>query len=232
MLSTFSKLSVASAVMLWVVVVPRAHAELVLDLPAAGDYTTPTVVTTSQSYRGATFDVSYTISATGTRDNPFASSTGLIVGVGSDTNDPSRYRTLEGQGGEGLSFTNLSVSNFVANDSGLVVSDVADHLSFSAIVLGSVGNAQDGVDLSFTGYSTDLANVNLSGVLAKHTITLTALVNYVAPAPSLFVMPDNRSNKNRWSIIGVKVDIPETRSAALLAGILGLSYVMLRRREA
>lgn len=130
-----------------------------LDLPVLGDYpdVDATVITTSTTFGTATFDIDYTLGAiSGIGVDPFASSSGTQVGVGSldDPGDPlnvgdipNHYTTLEGNDNEGLSFTGLSISNFVANDSGLTEADFAD-LTFTGLTFTAVTNNQDGVNVS------------------------------------------------------------------------------------
>lgn len=178
-----------------------------LDLPAAGDYSSPTVVTTSTSFNSATFDIVYTIGANATGANPFAHSTGTQIGVGSNADISNHYSTLEGNDGEGLSFTSLSIASFNANGSGLTLSDF-DDLTFSGLTLNNVGNNQDGVDISFTGYGVGPANLGLSGVPTgvPNTFDLTGLSNFGSPETNLYIEPDNTASSNRWAVVGLQVE--------------------------
>jgi hypothetical protein len=204
-----------------------------LDLPESGTYEVGTVVTTSVTILGATFDISYTIGATASGDNVFVSSTGTQLGVGSDTDISSHYNTLEGNDGEGISFTDLTVSNFVANDSGLTESDIIDSLTFSGITFGATGNSNDGVDISFTDFDTDTVNKNLSSFSSGSTLSLSTLSNYDSNVTDLYLIVDSAQSNNRWSVAGIQVSyVPEPSSYALLAGLFGLGAVMLRRRQA
>ena len=214
-----------------VLAVCAAQADIALDLPASGNYTNATVVLTSQEYNGATFDVSYTIGSTSSGANTFASSDGTIVGVGSDADADTHYTTLEGDTAEGLSFTGLSIVNFVANDSGLTIDDITG-LRFAGFTVGATENAQDGVNVSFTDFTTDVANIDLSGVASGSTIDLAALANYNSPETALYIITDNASSRNRWSVSGLDVTytvIPEPATIGML-GLGAVSLLALRRR--
>ncbi|MGJ8652760.1 MAG: hypothetical protein ACSHX8_05765 [Opitutaceae bacterium] len=207
-----------------------------LDLPATGNYTTTIVATSVTDASGATFDISYTLGANAIGANPFARSNSTQIGVGSDTDISAHYTTLEGNDGEGLSFTSLSVSNFVANGSGYVIGDI--ELNFQSLLFNNVANNQDGVNISFTSFGdAGAANQNLNAASTggtPYTLDLTALANYSATATGLYIENDNTSSSNRWAIEGLQANyvIPEASSFALLAGLLGLTSVMLRRRKA
>ena len=205
-----------------------------LNLPGAGNYASPTVVTTSQSVGAATFDISYTVAAVSNDTGAVVGVSGSSIGVGSDNDvNPQHFNTLEGDGsgganestagGEGLSFTNLSITNFQSNGSGITVGDISD-LQFHGLTVGAAANAQDGATISFTGFGTSTTDVNLSGVSAGYTIPLTGLSNFSSTATGLYVQPDNGSSRNRWNVTGLSVSyVPEPSAAALLGlGVVGL----------
>lgn len=180
-----------------------------LDLTAAGDYSSPTVVTTSTSFNSATFDINYTIGAIAGGPNPFVSSTGAQVGVGFDGDaNEMHHITLEGNDDEGLSFTNLAISNFNANGSGLTESDF-DDLTFTGLTLNNVGNGNDGANVSFSGFGVSTANVGLSGLPTgevPHTIDLTGLSNFGSPETGLYIEPNSNQSNNRWAVVGLQVE--------------------------
>lgn len=238
-----------SALALSFLIVGSTHGiVLTLDLPSDGYYSatgttntsqtvsTATTVTTSTSFGGATFDIVYTIGSTATGANSFVRSTGTQVGVGSDGDILNHYATLEGNDGEGISFTGLAVTNFVAGASGLTVDDITD-LTFSEVTFTAVANNQDGVNISFTNFGVDTANQNLNSAStggSPYTMALSSYSNFTAPETAVYFTTDNTASTNRWAITGIDVSyaIPEPGSFALITGLLGLSSVMLRRRKA
>jgi hypothetical protein len=196
-----------------------AQAALVaLDLPAGGNYPSATVILTSQSYKGATFDIAYTISSVATGENAFVSSSGSQIGVGSATDPENHYGTLEGNDGEGLSFTGLSIVNFNANGSGLVIDDITD-LKFARLTVNNVMNQQDGIEISFTDIETEPEQYNLNHITDSiHTIDLTGLANYGDSATDLYIKPDNISGANRWAVTGIEVEytVPESVTLGII----------------
>ncbi|MDB4345928.1 PEP-CTERM sorting domain-containing protein [bacterium] len=217
------------------------NAQLVaLDVAAVGSYTNDsnTTVTTTGivASDGATFDLTYTLGSIANGANPFANSTGALYGVGSDTDIANHYNTLEGNDGEGLSFTNLTLSNFSAGST-YTEQEFIDSLTFSSFSVGAAGNVQDGVNVSYASFGADTDNeaLNDNGAL-NPTVTLAGRTNFVAAgssATSLYLQVNSTGSKNRWSVSGLDVSfVPEPSSYALLAGILGLTFVMLRRRQA
>lgn len=249
-----------SALALSFLIVGSTHAVvLTLDLPSAGyysdsglstvvidgsdpenivylDVSTATTVTSSTSFGGATFDIVYTIGSTATAANSFVRSTGSQLGVGSDGDISNHYSTLEGNDGEGISFTGLAVANFVAGASGLTVEDITD-LTFTGVTFNNVANNQDGVNISFTDFGLSTQNQNLNSANTggtPYTMVLSSYSNYTAPETAVYFTTDNTASSNRWAITGIDVSyaIPEPGSFALSAGLLGLFTVMLRRRKA
>ncbi|WP_372795839.1 Ig-like domain-containing protein [Pontiella sp.] len=184
-----------------------ALVETSINLASAGTYSNASahVITTAMEYNGATFDINYTLGSTSVSNNPFVQSNGSQMGVGSDGDISNHYLTLEGNDGEGMSFTGLSISNFVANSSGLVLDDLSD-LGFISFITFASGNANDGAFVSFTGFTNDTVEVNLSG--SNPTNDLTGLANYpVLPdvASNLYIKVDNGASNNRWAISGIGV---------------------------
>ena len=101
-----------------------AHADVVLDIPVAANYPTSTMVTTNvmDPNSTATFDITYTVTAISNDTNALVGVAAGGIGVGSDNDVAAHFNTLEGSGsdgangstagGEGLSFTGLTISNF------------------------------------------------------------------------------------------------------------------------
>ncbi len=217
--------------------VDTVQAGVILDLPTMGvEHHGETVVTTSQEYLGATFDIAYTLEAIATSNNPFAYSNGSMMGVGSDGDAPTHYTTIEGNDGEGLSFTSLSIINFNANGSGVEIGDITD-LRFAALHLNNVGNTQDGITVSFTDYSVNSENYTLDpagtgGINGadSYGLDLTALGNYDFSATGLYIETDNASSANRWGVTGLEVmyAIPEPSTLGLIA-VSGFGLLFLRR---
>ena len=199
-----------------------------LALPANGNYVAGSfpVVSTAQSFGGATFDIVYTLSAVSNDTGAAVGVSDSNVGVGSDNDiNPNHFTTIEGDGsagangsasgGEGLSFTGLSIANFQANGSGLTIADITD-LQFSTLTVGAVTHRFDGVDISTTGFgNANHANQGLGDNISTSPfeIPLTTLANFNAPATDLYLTPDNTSSSNRWFVAGVSVtfDIPAQR---------------------
>ncbi|VGO15447.1 hypothetical protein PDESU_04030 [Pontiella desulfatans] len=178
-----------------------------LNIAAAGSYPGETVITTAQEYNGATFDINYTLGSIANGSNSFVYATAAVMGVGSDTDIANHYSTLEGDDGEGMSFTSLSISNFSAGASGLVLEDITD-LAFVSFSVGASGHNPDGVTMSFTGFTNNTSSMSLTGLGLNYTVDLTARPNYpVAPslATNLFVKPNSASGSNRWNVDGVGV---------------------------
>lgn len=215
-----------------------------LDIAASGNYTNAEaqVVSTAVTYDGATFNIDYTLGATANNTDPatvVATSNGNVYGVFSDTDIPSHATTLEGNDAEGISFLNLSISNFNANASSYVIGDFTN-LRFRTFTAGADGNAQDGAFISFTSFADAIdaggtrsqQTMNANGGTARD---LTTKGNYSAAADDLFLIVDTAGSKNRFNIGGLAVSfdapdiVPEPSSTALL-GLGGLALIMRRRK--
>ena len=202
-------------------------ATVVLNLPGNGSHASGTTFSTSSSYGGATFDIRYTLNAFATIGTPapFIGSDGTIFGVGSfdDGSIAGQLVSIDGDDGEQLSMTNLSITNFNAGSSGLVVGDLK--LSFNTLDIANGTAANDGITLSFTAFGDTTV-----GVDQPTTINLTALSNFSSTATSLYLQPDNAASNNRWSISGITASVTPEPSSTTLFG-LGLVGVLLRRRR-
>lgn len=211
-----------------------------LDIPTTdGDLAAGLMVTTMLSDpSGATFDVTYTLNGIG----GLAHVDGAVLGVHSVPADDSgtvtaqngQQRTMEGNDGEGLSLTGLTISNFQANGSGLVVGDISD-LGITSITLSAIGNNQDQLDVSYDNFTTtDFLDLNPLPVTIPVLIDVTALTNYPATAPTdLYLRPSaaNAVASNRWSFNGLEVTyaIPEPSTSVLFG--LGFASLMARRKR-
>ncbi|WP_372795840.1 PEP-CTERM sorting domain-containing protein [Pontiella sp.] len=206
-------------------------AVIALDLPGAGTNANGTVVTTSVAdASGATFDIQYTLGSISASNNPFVYVDGGEMGVGSDGDIATHLNTLEGDDGEGISFTSLSLANFNAGASGLTVGDFAN-LTFTAVEVAWGHNANDGYDVSFTSFATDIDNLGKRSTNPE-TIDLTTLSNYGSPETALYMTPDNTASNNRWNITGLTVQYTVIPEPATLGMILasGLGVLFIRRR--
>ncbi|MGJ8674248.1 PEP-CTERM sorting domain-containing protein [Rubritalea sp.] len=204
-------------------------ATLQLDFAAAAQNADGTVVSTSASFLGATFDVSYTLSSVANGANPFVGSTGAAYGVGSDTDISAHYNTLEGNDGEAITFSNLTFTNFQANGSGFTIADFSD-LTFSSFSIGAGGNNNDGANVTFGGSTTN-QNLN-SGNIGTGTFALTGFGS--GSGDSLTLAVDSGQSNNRWNVNGLEVSyttaaVPEPSSTALL-GLGGLALILRRRK--
>ncbi len=202
-----------------------------LDLPGDGTNVNGTVVTTSVAdASGATFDIQYTLGSISVSNNPFVYVSGGEMGVGSDGDIATHLNTLEGDDGEGISFTSLSFANFSAGASGLTISDITN-LTFTAVEVAWGHNANDGYDISFTGFATDIDNLG-SLTLNPEAIDLTALSSYGSPETALYMTPDNTASNNRWNITGLTVQYTVIPEPATLGMVLAAGFGLLfyRRR--
>jgi hypothetical protein len=212
-----------------------------LDFPEPGNVMNGTVVTHSNlNYKGATFDLSYTINAIGSEGaNAYVEMDEdletLSIGVHSGVNlKVNLFSTLEGDAGEGLSFTNLKVTNFAENGSGLSLNDIEENLFFSEISLSSVGNGRDRIGISSTGFYEDIEDLSINEKVtqgeSQYTISLLDLAGFDTDQKSLYLSANNGWGTNRWKLSSVKVDIPETGSVAFVVGLMGLTGGVMRRR--
>ena len=83
--------------------------------------------------------------------------------MATETLTSTHGNTFDGDQAEGLSFTNLAITNFMDNGSGFTEADFTD-LTFSSISFLAVGNNQDGVNFSFTGFPADGATPENQGL--------------------------------------------------------------------
>ncbi len=207
-------ISTVLAGMLSAGIVQAVEFDFELALPAAGSYSNAVSVAAAQSYNGAAFDLVYTIDSIADGSNAFVYSTGSEVGVGSDAD--IQPNTVDGDTGDGLSFTGLSISNFAANGSGLSLSDFND-LKFTVLSLNNVGNSRDGITVSFTDYSADSENYTLdatgTGGISGETaypLDLTAFSIYGPAATNLYIENDSSNGADRWIVVGLtaSIDLP------------------------
>ena len=159
------------------------------------------------------------------------------MGVGFDADDTNHYITIEGDNDEVISFTSLSINNFVANASGLTIGDLTSELRFTKVTFSATGARFDGVDIAYVDDFSTLDNVELRFVDDPHTVSLADLGNYDDSATGLYLKPDNTGGSNRWSVAGLEVAyteaiaaIPEPSSAAAVAALVFLGFVFFRRR--
>jgi hypothetical protein len=198
-----------------------------LDLAASGTYydSEEATVTTSLSYGTATFDVVYTLGASSTGTNTFITSTGSQLGVGSEVDLTTHYTTLEGEHSEGISFTGLSIVNFVANDSGITTNDITN-LTFTSFSLNNTGNSGDYVGVSYTDYASDLASINLKNVGSSTTIELATY----GETEDLYLLATSSA---RWAVTGVDISyevIPEPATIGML-GLGAIVTFLIRKKQ-
>jgi hypothetical protein len=203
-----------------------------LNLAASGDNVIGTVVTTSVTDdSGATFDIQYTLGAeaagTGTA---YVGSTGTQMGVGNTSGGTDT--TIDGDESNVISFTNLSIVNFVANDSGYVLADF-EGLTFTGVVYGNASHTYDGAYISFDNYVTqDQQALNGDAAIYEDAVSLTGLSNYSGTETDLYIMNDNARGTNRFSINGLEVSytvIPEPATIGML-GLGAVALLAFRRR--
>ena len=188
---------------------------------------------------------------------------GTSIGVGSDNDAAGHFNTLEGNGatvpnpefdpddpdnpdngpanlnlgGEGLSFTGLTISNFMDNGSGVVVSDITN-LQFDDLTFNAVANNQDGVNFSYEDFGVNTINQNLN-----NASTGGSPFAFILPTPtdgslidSIFLEPDTAGSGNRWNISGIQISfdspaaVPEPTSACLL-GLGAIALITQRRKR-
>lgn len=203
-------------------------ATIQLNIAAAGTYldTANTTVSTAASLGSATFDIEYTLGAGASGTNPFVSSSGSAYGVGSDSDISAHYNTLEGNDGEVITFSNLQFTNFQANGSGYTLADLSN-LTFSSFTVGAASNANDGVNITFGGATTN-QNLNSANIIANGSDTFALS----GTGASLSLAVDSGQSNNRWSVTGLEVSytaVPEPSSTALL-GLGGLALILRRRK--
>eukprot|EP00903_Cladosiphon_okamuranus_P003969 g3967.t1 len=198
-----------------------------LDLPSNGVHTSGASFTTAASYNGATFDISYALNAfaTDVTVTPFIRRNGDGIGVGS-TNDGAtvgQQASVDGDDGEQLSITGLSITNFNAGTSGMVAGDLS--ISFNGLTFANGTAGPDNVAISFSGFGTGEEVVS-----GPTVVDLTALPNYSGTSTAVYLQPNSGNSSNRWSVSGIAVDVVPEPSSYALAG-LGFAGMMLRRRR-
>jgi len=209
-----------------------------LDLPSAGNHASGTVFSTSVSTTdGASFNINYTLGATANNADAFVISDGTNLGVGTPTGNTTAA-TLGGNGfnggGNGLSFTSLTISNFMAGSVVLTTNDISN-LQFDTLTLSGAGNDfRDGGLFSFGSFDDNDNGTNLENATDPFNIDLSTLATQPVGglATGLFVEPDSGQNQNVWSVSGLTVSfdvVPEPSTTALL-GLGGLALILRRRK--
>ncbi|CAA6677976.1 MULTISPECIES: PEP-CTERM sorting domain-containing protein [unclassified Lentimonas] len=228
MINIPKKTLATSALLLSAMAVSSSAATIVLDMPgASNNIATGSVVTTSTGFAGATFDILYTLNAfaTDVTVTPYFDSNGTYFGVGS-TNDGGtngQRESIDGDDGEALSITGLTIDNFNAGTSGLTEGDFS--ISFESFTIFNGTHSGDGVNFSFASFD---AGDNIASIAKPTVVDLTGYAG-VSTATELYITPYSAA---RLSVSGISVSvIPEPSSYALLAGCFGLTAVMLRRRK-
>ena len=186
---------------------------------------------------GATYDIEYTLNAFAadeTTVDAFIKTNGLqtLFGVGSgiDGANTGQQESIDGNDGERLSITNLSITNFVAGSDGLVASDLS--IAFETITIANGTALRDRANFSYADFDVDVTQVIRPGFIDPDTgvaaepalVDLTARANYDSAATSLFVAPSSASAQNRFSISEITVQVTGgTPSTAVLLGDVDLS---------
>ena len=213
------------------------QADTVLNLPAAGDHTDGDTFSTPGSAAGATFDIVYALTAFSNDES--TGSDALIHGGGvggapvfgvhadADTTNGQEH-SIEGENGERISITGLSIQNFVPGTSGLTQSDFG--IEFDTITFANATAGADGVAVSFTDFGDTVVNVD-----SPPSIVLSTLTNFDATSSSLYLQPDSTGGSNRWSISGISVNVtttavPEPTTFSLL-GFGAIAFFAQRRKR-
>ncbi|WP_411825231.1 PEP-CTERM sorting domain-containing protein [Luteolibacter sp. AS25] len=214
-----------------------------LNLPLSGTYNGgETVVTSITNTDGGTFDVTYTLGLTGNPSDPDPATTALFiesagdslgVGGGSDTN--ARTGTIEGDTSQGISFTSLTVSNFVMGTT-YTEAEITNSLTFTGFTAGAGPDGQDNANISFGSFGVDTQSVsfnnatNAANSTANGAYSIESLSNFSTPATDLFIQASGANSKNRFSITGLQVNfIPEPSAFALVG--FGFAGLLMRRRR-
>lgn len=252
------KLTLIGAASLGMAAVSGA-ATTVLNLPATENNTTPSLTASTPvvTADGATFDISYTVTAVSSVGSlagadgdevTYVTTNGTNIGIGAvDPNTSLTAGTLNtlpqidanaNNGGNGLAFTNLTISNFMA---GSVVQSVGDisNLQFDTLSVADAGDFRDRIFISWVDFDQNANNTNNGGLQGlvdgsgNYTFDLSALATQPAGlASEMYIEPSSGHANNELSISGLSVSydlVPEPSSVALLG--LGGVAALLRRRK-
>ncbi|CAA6691597.1 MULTISPECIES: hypothetical protein [unclassified Lentimonas] len=199
------------------------------------DYKTGSItfVSATQTLGRATFNISYDVLATSVDDSPNVhSDPSGVWGIYSPESDanPAHGVTFDGDQEEAATLGNLRVTSFSDGGGDLTSDDIA--LSFHSVVVSIAHHNPDRVGVSVNGSEPIVLGRQDE---ESSTVVLADVVGATSPVGSFGLFSFFNLNKaNRWAVSDVVVhytDIPEPRAYALLAGLLGLSCVLVRRRR-
>ncbi|WPJ97067.1 PEP-CTERM sorting domain-containing protein [Coraliomargarita algicola] len=189
------------------------------------------------SYTGADYDgdfsndtLSYTVRVSGMSGNTVSSS---LISYGTGTSGEVALDGSDADVGEAVSGTwdLFGVGNNMASGETLIFT--VENISVD--VAGYTGTFDGFSDFTAqsSGASEALSVVGTgTGLVENYTGTST---NYAGLSETTLIVSSANPGSNSWGVRYLDYSftvIPEPSSYALLAGMLGLSYVMLRRREA
>ena len=189
---------------------PAAVVELDLPAGVVGEavvYDSGTVFTTSVTDpSGATFDIVYTLVASATAEDPAAriQSEGESFGVlSASETDESHGGTFDGDDGEGVSVTDLAITNFEPGSSGLTADSFS--VSFSTLTVNLGANKPDGLNVSFVKLG-DEGGTNFRRPGDDVALDLTEVKDFDAAATEMFIQVDSGQGNNRTAIGGIGSD--------------------------